>query len=223
MFFGQVIKPLEKQFFGKIDLPGRTSSQEYCTQALPTPFLKQDVSNKMRAKVSEYNLSPLNPHCYKIHQIWRFIVGYFLQGEDSSSSSPGKILHSSFWLHLSRAIWRTKVDGGVIWIIPSDLGRPLDILAIYSQICRSFYPVGHRQGPHFPYCFGYFFPRADITWLWAFFDHFHHHNHPNKEWLVWDHRWLELEHGPAWQVAVIQHPSDSQTAWKNCDTCTITS
>ena len=35
-------------------------------------------------------------------------------------------------------------------------------LSISSQICHSVYPVGHRQGPHFPNCFGYFFPRADI-------------------------------------------------------------
>ena len=159
MFFGQIIYPLEKQFFGKINLLGCTSSQEYCTQAFPTPFLKQDVSNKMRAKVSENNLSPLNPHCYKIHQIWRFIIGYFLQGEDSSSSSPGKILHSSFWLQLSCAIWRTKVDEGVIWIMPSDLGK----LFIYIFTNLSFCLSGWAPaGTPLSKLFGYFFPRANI-------------------------------------------------------------
>ena len=211
MFFGQIIYPLEKQFFGKIDLLGCTSSQEYCTQALPTPFLKQDVSNKMRAKVLENNLSPLNPHCYKIHQIWRFIIGYFLQGEDSSSSSPGKILHSSFWLQLSRAIWRTKVDEGVIWIIPSDLGKLFIYIFTNLSVCLSGWaPAGTPLSK----LFWILFPQSGymLTWLWAFWDQFNHRNHPNKEWLVWDHRWLELEHGPARQIAVIQHPGNSQTA-----------
>ena len=97
----------------------------------------------------------IGPQSTLLQNTPNIIVGYFLQGEDSSSSSPGKILHSSFWLQLSRARWRTKAHELYPQISE-------DILVISSQICVSVYPVGHWQGPHIPNCFGYFFPRAEI-------------------------------------------------------------
>ena len=135
---------------------GCTSSQEYCTQALATPFLKQDVSNKMRAKVSENNLSPLNPHCYKIHQI----------------SSLDTFCRAKTLLHRRRAKFCIPPSGcscpaqseGPRWMRGSFELYPqiwVNSLSISSQICLPVYSVGHWEGPHFPNCFGFFSPRTD--------------------------------------------------------------